>query len=200
MTSKPAGYLILGLSLVGLVFSAIIFTAEAFQTLNIDVEGDAIFSGSSGVVQVEENGVYSVYVASDIACEDVEVSIYTEDDGYLWEYFYKDCDQLFDEVGWTYVGYFSSDLDGSLNVDSTARVSILEDDVAGILAFFTSICLGCCGLVGLVIAIVILATAKEGATTAPQHVIYVDSRSRILDNEGPVPDNSQEWWEDVSDS
>lgn len=202
MAGKRAGYLILGLSLVGMVFSGIIFGVGAYQSLDIDVEEEAVFSGASGSIQVENYGYYSAYVASEYACEDVEVSIYTEDDEYVWEYFYKDCDQFFDVDGWTYVGYFSSDLDGSLNVDSSARILIVEDDLVddGGLAILLSVCLGCCGLFGFVIGIVVLITAKEGATKATQQIIYVDSRSAVVDNEPPDAENPQEWWGDLSDS
>ena len=164
MGARRNGYLILGCSVVSIVLSIAIFGVGTFQMAEIDVEEEAIFTGRSGTVSVENYATYSVFAVSDYACEDVEVSVYEEDEEYVWEYFYRDCDDVFDEDGWIYVGYFNSDVDGSLNVDANRQILIIDDmayfDEGGG-AMLLSLPFCCMGFIGLIIAVTVLITAKE---------------------------------------
>ena len=127
VSARRNGYIVLGLSIVPILVSIAIFAIGPFMMDDIDVEEEAIFTGRTGDVSVVENGRYSVFVVSDYTCEEAEVSIYEEDDEYVWEYFFGDCDDLFDEDGWNYVGYFSTDFDGSLNVEANRQILIIDD-------------------------------------------------------------------------
>ena len=80
MGARRNGYLILGCSVVSIILSIAIFVIGTFQIAEIDVEDEAIFTGRNGEVTVVEYGTYSVFVVSDYTCEDVEVSIYEEED------------------------------------------------------------------------------------------------------------------------
>ena len=202
MGARRNGYLILGCSVVSIVLSIAIFGVGTFQIAEIDVEEEAIFTGRSGTVPVENYATYSVFAVSDYACEDVEVSIYEEDDEYVWEYFYRDCDDVFDEDGWIYVGYFNSDVDGSLNVDANRQILIIDDmayfDEGGG-AMLLSLPFCCMGFIGLIIGVTVLITAKEKVqgTVANPGVVFIE----------PTPpeekiqvggEGGSEWWEKES--
>ena len=98
VAARRNGYIVIGLSIVPILVSIAIFAIGPFMMDDIDVEEEAIFTGRTGDVSVVENGRYSVFVVSDYTCEEAEVSIYEEDDEYVWEYFFGDCDDLFDEL------------------------------------------------------------------------------------------------------
>ena len=66
-----------------------------------------------------------IFVTSEYSCKDIELSIYKDD----WEYFFKDCDALFNEDGWNYIGYFSPDFDGNIEIDSNQQILIINDDI-----------------------------------------------------------------------
>ena len=199
MGARRNGYLILGCSVVSIVLSIAIFGVGTFQFAEIDVEEKAIFTGRSGPVSVENYATYSVFAVSDYTCEDVEVSIYVEDEEYVWEYFYRDCDDVFDEDGWIYVGYFNSDVDGSLNVDANRQILIIDDmayfDEGGG-AMLLSLPFCCMGFIGLIIGVTVLITAKEKVqgTVANPGVVFIE----------PTPpeervqvgaEGGSEWWE-----
>ena len=202
MGARRNGYLILGCSVVSIVLSIAIFGVGTFQFAEIDVEEKAIFTGRSGPVSVENYATYSVFAVSDYTCEDVEVSIYVEDEEYVWEYFYRDCDDVFDEDGWIYVGYFNSDVDGSLNVDANRQILIIDDmayfDEGGG-AMLLSLPFCCMGFIGLIIGVTVLITAKEKVqgTVANPGVVFIE----------PTPpeekiqvggEGGSEWWEKES--
>ena len=202
MGARRNGYLILGCSVVSIVLSIAIFGVGTFQFAEIDVEEKAIFTGRSGPVSVENYATYSVFAVSDYTCEDVEVSIYVEDEEYVWEYFYRDCDDVFDEDGWIYVGYFNSDVDGSLNVDANRQILIIDDmayfDEGGG-AMLLSLPFCCMGFIGLIIGVTVLITAKEKVqgTVANPGVVFIE----------PTPpeekiqvgaEGGSEWWENES--
>ena len=202
MGARRNGYLILGCSVVSIVLSIAIFGVGTFQMAEIDVEEEAIFTGRSGTVSVENYATYSVFAVSDYTCEDVEVSIYVEDEEYVWEYFYRDCDDVFDEDGWIYVGYFNSDVDGSLNVDANRQILIIDDmayfDEGGG-AMLLSLPFCCMGFIGLIIGVTVLITAKEKVqgTVANPGIVFIE----------PTPpeekiqvgaEGGSEWWEKES--
>ena len=202
MGARRNGYLILGCSVVSIVLSIAIFGVGTFQIAEIDVEEEAIFTGRSGTVSVENYATYSVFAVSDYTCEDVEVSVYEEDEEYVWEYFYRDCDDVFDEDGWIYVGYFNSDVDGNLNVDANRQILIIDDmayfDEGGG-AMLLSLPFCCMGFIGLIIGVTVLITAKEKVqgTVANPGVVFIE----------PTPpgekiqvggEGGSEWWEKES--
>ena len=202
MGARRNGYLILGCSVVSIVLSIAIFGVGTFQIAEIDVEEEAIFTGRSGTVPVENYATYSVFAVSDYTCEDVEVSVYEEDEEYVWEYFYRDCDDVFDEDGWIYVGYFNSDVDGSLNVDANRQILIIDDmayfDEGGG-AMLLSLPFCCMGFIGLIISVTVLITAKEKVqgTVANPRIVFIE----------PTPpeekiqvggEGGSEWWEKES--
>ena len=199
MGARRNGYLILGCSVVSIVLSIAIFGVGTFQFAEIDVEEKAIFTGRSGPVSVENYATYSVFAVSDYTCEDVEVSIYVEDEEYVWEYFYRDCDDVFDEDGWIYVGYFNSDVDGSLNVDANRQILIIDDmayfDEGGG-AMLLSLPFCCMGFIGLIIGVTVLITAKEKVqgTVANPGVVFIEPTPP---EEKPQvgEEGGSEWWE-----
>ncbi len=198
--ARRSGYIVLGLSIVPILISIAIFAIGPFMMDDIDVEEEAIFTGRTGDVSVVENGRYSVFVVSDYTCEEAEVSIYEEDDEYVWEYFFRDCDDFFDEDGWNYVGYFSTDFDGSLNVEANRQILII-DDISYFGGFWSWAMVGalpicCLGIIGLAIAVTILITAKG-------QVPVIQTNSGVVFIE-PAPteekvqvdaESGSEWWE-----
>ena len=196
MAKSSNGYLILGCSIGSIAISIAVFLVGFSQIAEIDVQGNAIFSGNSGSVEVESYRSYSVFVNSDYNCDDVEVSIYIEDGMDTWEYFYGECDSFLNEDGWTYVGYFNSDFDGSLNVDANRQIAIIDDmtyaDEGG-LAVLISMPFCCCGLIGLVVAIMMLVKGKDNSNSPKIFVIDsvspVDELNEVGTGERPV------WWE-----
>ena len=170
----------------------------------IDVEEEAIFTGRTGDVPVLEFGTYSVFVVSDYTCEESEVSIYEEDEDMIWEYFFRDCDDILDEDGWVYVGYFSTDFDGSLNVEANRQILIIDDiayfkEGGGAMLLSLSVC--CLGIIGLIIAVTVLITAKGKAqdTAIQTEVVFIEPAAPSMTEEtaqGNDPEAS-EWWEKV---
>ena len=198
--ARRNGYLILGFSVVSIVLSIGIFGIGTLQVAEIDVEEKAIFTGRSGSVPVENYATYSVFAVSDYACEDVEVSIYQEDEEYVWEYFYRDCDDDFDEEGWVYVGFFTSDVDGSLNVDANRQILIIDDmayfDEGGA-AVLLSLPFCCLGFIGLIIAVTVLITAKEKVqdTSVNPGIVFIEPTSPPAEKIQNDVDEDSEWWE-----
>jgi len=197
--AKRNGYLVLGCSVVSIILSIAIFGFGTFQIAEIDVEDEAIFTGRKGEVPVAEYGTYSVFVVSDYTCEESEVSIYKEEDGWIWEYFFSDCDELLDEEGWVYIGYFSVDFDGSLNVDSNRQILIIDDKTyfdEGAGAMLLSLPFCCLGIIGLIIAVTILTTAGEKIqdTSVNHGIVFVEPSSPPEENVKVDVEESAEWW------
>ena len=172
------------------------FLVGIIQIAEIDVQENAIFSGNSGSVEVENYGSYSVFVNSDYNCDDVQVSVYIEDGMNTWEYFYGECDSYLNEDGWTYVGYFYSDFDGSLNVDANRQVLIIDDmtyaDEGG-LAALISLPFCCCGLIGLGVAIIMLVKGKDNSNSPK--IFVIDSASPANQPKETGTGEEHVWWE-----
>ena len=197
MAKRSNGYLILGCSIGSIALSIAMFLVGIIQIAEIDVQENAIFSGNSGSVEVENYGSYSVFVNSDYDCDDVQVSVYIEDEMNTWEYFYGECDSYLNEDGWTYVGYFYSDFDGSLNVDADRQVLIIDDmtyaDEGG-LAALISLPFCCCGLIGLSVAIMMLIKGKDNSNSPKIFVIDSASPANQLNEAGT--EEEPVWWGD----
>ncbi len=196
MAKRSNGYLILGCSIGSIALSIAMFLVGIIQIAEIDVQENAIFSGNSGSVEVENYGSYSVFVNSDYNCDDVQVSVYIEDGMNTWEYFYGECDSYLNEDGWTYVGYFYSDFDGSLNVDANRQVLIIDDmtyaDEGG-LAALISLPFCCCGLIGLGVAIIMLVKGKDNSNSPK--IFVIDSASPANQPKETGAGEEHVWWE-----
>ena len=210
MVARRNGYIVLGLSITSIVASIAIFAFGTFQMYEIDVEKEAIFTGRTGDVPVLEYGTYSVFVVSDYTCEEVEVSIYEDDEEMIREYFFRDCDDILDEDGWVYVGYFSTYSDGSLTVEANHQILIIDDiayfnDGGGAMLISLPVC--CIGIIGLIIAVTILITTREqvnGMQTGPEvvfieptstGVVIIEPTNNAEEKEQDNPDENSEWWE-----
>ena len=200
--ARRNGYIVLGLSIISILISIAIFAIGPFLMDEIDVEKEAIFTGRTGDVPVVENGMYSVFVVSDYTCEEVEVSIYEEDEEMIWEYFFRDCDDFWDEDGWIYVGYFSMDFDGSLNVEANRQILIIDDISyfgggfwSWAMVFALPVC--CIGIIGLIIAVTILITAKEKIQdkSANPGIVFIEPSSPPEEKVQDDVEESSEWWE-----
>ena len=199
MGARRNGYLILGCSVASIVLSIGIFGVGTFQVAEIDVEEEAIFTGRNGNVPVEEYGTYSVFVVSDYSCDDVEVSIYIEEGEGVWEYFFRECDEYLNEKGWNYVGYFSSDFEGSMNVEANRQILIIDDFVyfnEGGVAMLLSFPFCCLGVIGLIISVTILITAKDKVqgTVANPGVVFIEPTPPEEKSQAGAEGGS-EWWE-----
>tara|TARA_B100000686_G_C16328602_1_gene731981 strand:- start:31 stop:678 length:648 start_codon:yes stop_codon:yes gene_type:complete len=200
--ARRNGYIVLGLSIISILISIAVFAIGPFLMDEIDVEKEAIFTGRTGDVPVVENGMYSVFVVSDYTCEEVEVSIYEEDEEMIWEYFFRDCDDFWDEDGWIYVGYFSTDFDGSLNVEANRQILIIDDISyfgggfwSWAMVFALPVC--CIGIIGLIIAVTILITAKEKIQdkSANPGIVFIEPSSPPEEKVQDDVEESSEWWE-----
>ena len=199
MGAERTGYYILGFSVFSIVIAAALLRVGSFQIDEIDVEEEAIFTGRNGNVPVVEYGTYSVFVVSDYSCDDVEVSIYLEEGEGVWEYFFRDCDEYLNEKGWNYVGYFSSDFEGNMNVEANRQILIIDDIVyfnegAGTMILSFPFC--CLGVIGLIISVTILITAKQkvqGTVVNPGIVFIEPSPPEEKSQAGA--EGGSEWWE-----
>jgi len=176
VSAKRTAIFILGFSLLAIIVSVVASGFGIYQiSEGFDVEEEAVFVDTDGTINVVNYGSYSVYVKSDYSCEDVTVSIYEGE----WEYFYKDCDPIMNEKGWYYVGYFVSDFDGTMSIESNYQIAIVDDLVfleSGGLAMLVSGGICCLGIIGIIIAITILLTAKDEVnnTSLQQGFIIID--------------------------
>jgi hypothetical protein len=177
MNGKKIAIIILGFSLLAIIGSVILSIFSINQIgEGYDVDNEAIFVGIDGSIDVDTYVSYSVYVKSDYSCEDVSLSIYQGD----WEYFYQDCDNIMNEDGWNYIGYFVSDIDGTMTVDSNYQVAIVNDMVfleSGVYAMLFSGAMCCLGIIGIIISIIILLTTKD--KKLQQQVIIVNQTQEI---------------------
>ena len=183
-------FVVSALMLLGAVIS---FGVGANQAASgLDVEGNAIFVGEQGTVEIEPYSSYSVYGNSDYSCSETTVSVYDEE----WEYFWEDCDPIMNEPGWNMIGWFSPDVCCQLNVDANHEIAIIDDIVflrAGGGSIIISGGLCCFGIIGVIVGIIVLVTSKPNEV----QVQRVD--------EAQIPpviektDNIQEqpeWWSD----
>ena len=158
---------VIGGSLVAILLSIVLIGAGGVDSLDIDVQSEAIFQGKSGTVTVQEDSSYTIFVNDRYTCYNTDISIY--DDQY--EYFNEDCDSTFDEQGWRQIGFISADSDTTLTVNSNNEVIIVDDLIylsEGGVAVIGGGLLCCVGIIGLVVGIVLLATNNKG-----QQVMYV---------------------------
>ena len=125
MDTRKLGLIFLVISGSMVVIAFMTFIVGGFNLEEIDVEEKSIYKGVDGDINVNKYDVYSVFVTSEYSCKDVELSIYKDD----WEYFFEDCDALFNEDGWNYIGYFSPDFDGNIEIDSNQQILIINDDI-----------------------------------------------------------------------
>ena len=204
VSARRNGYIILGLSIFSIMASVAIFAVGTIQMEEIDVEEEAIFAGRFGDVDVQEYATYSVFVASDYTCEEAEVSITEEVGEEVWDYFFKDCDEVFDEEGWTYVGYFSTDFDGSLSVEANRQVRIIDDmayfDYGGA-AILASLPVCCLGIIGSIISVTILITAKEKGEKlqSDQGIVFLEPNPTPEEEPHGSNAGESEWWKDGSE-
>ena len=126
----------------------------------IEVEEEAVFIGTDGTISVEIYESYSVFVVDDYSCSDSSISIYEGE----WEYFFEDCDPIMNEIGWDYVGYFSPDFNGDINIQSNVQIAIVDDSIylergGGFLIISGALC--CFGVIGISLSIFILIFSRS---------------------------------------
>ena len=164
MYVNKAAVIVLGLSLLALLGAILAFGAGMSQSWSgLDIEGNAIFQGDQGTVEIESSSSYSVYVNSAFSCSETTVSIHDEE----WEYFFEDCDPIMNEPGWNMVGYFYPGVDGQLTVEANHEIAIIDDMVylrEGGGSILISGGLACLGIIGVIIGLVILVISKPKET------------------------------------
>ena len=195
----------------GIIFViAIILTVSGFaDVMEIDVEEEAIFQGTSGTVNVVEYGTYSVFVNDQYTCSETEVSI--TDSNY--EYFKSNCDPSMSENGWRALGVFSSETNGQFNVVSNNEIIIIDDIVYAQEGGFAILGGGgacCCAIITLVIGLIMAVTMKDDAPAqilvmpqgdgqvsfAAQPVSYVPGQPVVMNQEvsyQPPLQSDQPW-------
>lgn len=166
----------------------------------IDIEEKSIFKGIDGDINVNKYDIYSVFVTSEYSCKDVELSIYKDD----WEYFFEDCDALFNEDGWNYIGYFSPDFDGNIEIDSNQQILIINDDIyfdEGGFEIIISLLFCCLGFLGVIISIIMILSSSNKATFMDnkQEIVIINPEvSEVVMNGDVETEKTPEWWE-ISD-
>jgi hypothetical protein len=165
--SKAPLFVMIGSGIV-IVISLMIIGFGGVAIVDIDVESNAIFQGSSGSVPVEEYGTYTILVNDQYRCDETTVSI---TDG-TTEFFISECDRIFDEIGWRAIGVMETNLTGELSVSANHEIIIVDDLVylgegGGLMVGGGALC--CIGIIGLVIGIV-MSFNKKGKGGV-QHVI-----------------------------
>ncbi len=165
--SKAPFFVIIG-SGIAIAISLLMIGFGGVAIVDIDVEGNAIFQGSSGSVPVEKSGIYTIFVNDQYRCDETTISI---TDG-TTEFFISECDRTFDEVGWRAIGVMEPNLNGELSVSANHEIIIVDDIVyisegGGLMLGGGGLC--CIGIIGLVIGIV-MAFNKKGKGGV-QHVI-----------------------------
>jgi hypothetical protein len=151
-----------------IVISLLMIGFGTADSMDIDVESNAIFQGTSGSVSVEEYGVYTILVNDNYRCDETTVSI---TDG-TTEFFTTECDRDFDEVGWRAIGVMETNLNGELSVSANHEIIIVDDLIyltegGGLFLGGGGLC--CIGIIGLVIGIVM--AFKQKGKGGGQHVI-----------------------------
>ena len=165
--SKAPLFVMIG-SGIAIVISLMMIGFGGVAVVDIDVESNAIFQGSSGSVLVEEYGTYTIFVNDQYRCDETTVSI-TDD---TTEFFIAECDRDFDEVGWRAIGVMETNLNGELSVSANHEIIIVDDLVylsegGGLMLGGGGLC--CIGIIGLVIGIVM--SFNKNGKGGVQHVI-----------------------------
>ena len=161
---NKAAVIVLGLSLLAMLGAILAFGVGLNQSSSgLDVEGNAIFQGEQGTVEIEASSSYSVYVNSAFSCSETTVSIHDEE----WEYFFEDCESIMNEPGWNMVGYSYPGVDGQLTVEANHEIAIIDDMVylrEGGGSILISGGLACLGIVGVIVGLVIIVFSKPKGT------------------------------------
>jgi hypothetical protein len=165
--SKTPLFVMIGSGII-IVISLLMIGFGTADSMDIDVESNAIFQGTSGSVSVEEYGVYTILVNDNYRCDETTVSI---TDG-TTEFFTTECDRDFDEVGWRAIGVMETNLNGELSVSANHEIIIVDDLIyltegGGLFLGGGGLC--CIGIIGLVIGIVM--AFKQKGKGGGQHVI-----------------------------
>ena len=105
MDTRKLGLIFLGISGFMIIIALMTFAIGGYNLENVDEEKINL--------TVKKYDYYSVFVTPEYSCKELELSIYRDD----WEYFFEDCDAVFNEEGWNYVG---SDFDGIMGIDSNS--------------------------------------------------------------------------------
>ena len=199
MDTRKLGLILLGISGFMIIIAFMISIIGVSDINEIDVEEEAIFKGIDGDITVDKYDTYSVFVTSIYSCKEVELSIYKDD----WEYFFEDCDSLLNEDGWNYIGSFSPDFDGSLEIDSNQQILIINDNVyfdEGGFEILISLLFCCLGFFGIIISIIMVFSSSSKVTFREniQEIVIINSDAP----EVVIPDDDStqtpEWW-DISD-
>lgn len=200
MDTKKLGLIILVISGFMVVIAFMTFIVGGANLEEIDVEEKSIFKGIDGDINVNKYDIYSVFVTSEYSCKDVELSIYKDD----WDYFFEDCDTLFNEDGWNYIGYFSPDFDGNIEIDSNQQILIINDDIyfdEGGFEIIISLLFCCLGFLGVIISIIMILSSSDKATFMDnkQEIVIINPEvSEVVMNGDVETEKTPEWWE-ISD-
>ncbi len=200
MDTRKLGLIFLVISGFMVVIAFMTFIVGGANLEEIDVEEKSIYKGIDGDINVNKYDIYSVFVTSEYSCKDVELSIYKDD----WEYFFEDCDALFNEDGWNYIGYFSPDFDGNIEIDSNQQILIINDDIyfdEGGFEIIISLLFCCLGFFGVIISIFMILSSSNKATfmDSKQEIVIIDTEvSDVVINGDAETEKTQEWWE-ISD-
>ena len=200
MNTKKLGLIILVISGFMVVIAFMTFIVGGANIEEIDVEEKSIFKGIDGDINVNKYDIYSVFVTSEYSCKDVELSIYKDN----WEYFFEDCDALFNEDGWNYIGYFSPDFDGNIEIDSNQQILIINDDIyfdEGGFEIIISLLFCCLGFLGVIISIIMILSSSNKATFMDnkQEIVIINPEvSEVVMNGDVETEKTPEWWE-ISD-
>jgi len=197
MDTKKLGLIFLVISGFMIVIAFMTFIVGGVNIEEIDVEEKSIYKGIDGDINVNKYDIYSVFVTSEYSCKDVELSIYKDD----WEYFFEDCDTLFNEDGWNYIGYFSPDFDGNIEIDSNQQILIINDDIyfdEGGFEIVISLLFCCLGFFGVIISIFMILSSSNKATfiDSKQEIVIINPEvSEVVINGDNETEKTQEWWE-----
>lgn len=197
MNTKKLGLIILVISGFMVVIAFMTFIVGGANIEEIDIEEKSIFKGIDGDINVNKYDIYSVFVTSEYSCKDVELSIYKDD----WEYFFEDCDALFNEDGWNYIGYFSPDFDGNIEIDSNQQILIINDDIyfdEGGFEIIISLLFCCLGFLGVIISIIMILSSSNKATFMDnkQEIVIINPEvSEVVMNGDVETEKTPEWWE-----
>ena len=186
--SKTPLYAMVGSGVI-IVISLMMIVIGGMDVVNIDVEGEAIFQGTSGSVSVEEYGTYTILVDDHYRCDETTVSI---TDGST-EFFTPECDRDFDEVGWRAIGVMGADSSGELSVTSDHEIIIVDDIIYGAEGGYLVLGGGglcCIGIIGLVVGIVMAFNQKGKADV--QHVIIQQPMMQQQQHQQPVQQQHQQ--------
>jgi len=187
--TRKLGLIFLVISGSMVVIAFMTFIVGGFNLEEIDVEEKSIYKGVDGDINVNKYDVYSVFVTSEYSCKDVELSIYKDD----WEYFFEDCDALFNEDGWNYIGYFSPDFDGNIEIDSNQQILIINDDIyfdEGGFEILISLLFCCLGFFGIIISIIMVFSSSSKVTFREniQEIVIINSDAPevVIPDDGPT--------------